>query len=132
MVKVTEEMKALLAQGLAFVGTADRQGKPNIAPKGSMRLEDDEILVFAEGIGKKTLSNLRENPEVTVATVNRELMVGYQFKGRAEIIEAGPLYERMAKFAQERGRPKPLVVVRIPVREIYSLKPGPTAGERIA
>lgn len=31
MVKVTEEMKALLVQGLAFAGTADREGKPNIA-----------------------------------------------------------------------------------------------------
>jgi predicted pyridoxine 5'-phosphate oxidase superfamily flavin-nucleotide-binding protein len=132
MVKVTEEMKALLVQGLAFVGTADRKGKPNIAPKGSMRLEGDEILIFAEGVGKKTLSNLRENPEVTVATVNREMMVGYQFKGRAELIETGPVYERMAKLAQERGRPKPLVAVRIPIREIYSLKPGPTAGERMA
>jgi predicted pyridoxine 5'-phosphate oxidase superfamily flavin-nucleotide-binding protein len=132
VVKVTEEMKELLATGLAVVGTADRKGRPNIAPKGSLRLEDDETLVFAEGSGKKTLHNLRENPQVTVATVNREKMSGYQFKGKAELVEAGPLYDAVAKAVEARGRPKPLVAVKIKIEEIYSLKPGPKAGERVA
>jgi len=132
MVKVTGEMRGLLEKGLAFVGTADRHGRPNLAPKGSMRLGTDETLVFAEGTGKKTLQNLRENPEVAVAVVDREKMVGYQFKGKAELIEKGPLYDTVVKLAQERGRPKPIAAVKIKIEEIYSLIPGPRAGDRIA
>jgi predicted pyridoxine 5'-phosphate oxidase superfamily flavin-nucleotide-binding protein len=131
MVNVTGEMRGLIEKGLAFVGTADRNGKPNLAPKGSLRLGDAETLVFAEGVGKKTLQNLRENPEVAVAVVDREKMVGYQFKGKAEIIESGLLYDTVAKLAQERGRPKPIAAVKIKIGEIYSLIPGPMAGERI-
>jgi len=132
MVKITGEMRGLIEKGLAFVGTADRHGRPNLAPKGSMRLGSDETLVFAEGTGKKTLQNLRENPEVAVAVVDREKMVGYQFKGKAELIEKGPLYDTVVKLAQERGRPKPIAAVKIKIEEIYSLIPGPRAGDRIA
>jgi len=132
MVKVTEDMKELIGKGLAFVGTADGNGRPNIGPKGSMRLENEETLIFAEGTGKKTLRNLRENPEVAVTFVDREKMEGYQFKGKAEIIERGPLYDNVAKIAKEKGRPEPKAVVTIKIAEIYSLKPGPMAGERIA
>jgi hypothetical protein len=132
MVKVTDDMKELIGRGLAFVGTADKNGRPNIAPKGSMRLEDEETLIFTEGTGKKTLQNLRENPEVTVAFVDREKMEGYQFKGKAEIIGKGRLYDKVAKIAKEGGRPEPKAAVMIKIAEIYSLKPGPMAGERIA
>ncbi len=132
MVTVTDEMKEVIEKGLAFVGTVDRNGRPNIAPKGSMRLVTEDTLVFAEGTGKKTLQNLREKPDVTVAFVDREKMAGYQFKGKAEILEKGPLYDKVAKSAEERGRPKPIAAVRIPIEEIYSLQPGPMAGERIA
>jgi len=68
---------------------------------------------------------------VCVATVDREKMDGYQFKGKAELVENGPLYEKVAKFAEERGRPTPIAVVKIKIEAIYSLKPGPMAGERI-
>ncbi len=125
-------MRRIIEKGLAFVGTADRNGRPNIAPKGSMGLENEETFVFAEGGGKKTLQNLKENPEVTVAYVDREKVEGYQFKGKAEIIEQGSLYDKFAKIAEERGRQKPIAVVKIKIEEIYSLKPGPMAGERIA
>ncbi len=125
-------MRRIIETGLGFVGTADRNGRPNIAPKGSMRLENEETFVFTEGGGKKTLQNLKENPEVTVAYVDREKVEGYQFKGKAEIIEQGSLYDKFAKIAEERGRQKPIAVVKIKIEEIYSLKPGPMAGEKIA
>jgi hypothetical protein len=132
MVKVTEEMRGMIEGQLAFVGTADRDGKPNVAPKGSMRLEDEETLVFSEGIGKKTLQNLRENPNVTVAYVDLEKIDGYQFKGKAEILEEGPLFDKSVKISEKRGKPKPKAAVKIKIAEIYSLKPGPRAGEKIA
>ncbi|MEA2074313.1 MAG: pyridoxamine 5'-phosphate oxidase family protein [Euryarchaeota archaeon] len=55
MVKVREEMRGMIERQFAFVGTADRDGKPNVAPKGSMRLENEETLVYSEGMGKKTV-----------------------------------------------------------------------------
>jgi hypothetical protein len=131
MVKIPEEIKGIIKKQLAFVGTADRNGRPNVAPKGSMRLENEETLAFSEGTGKKTLQNIRENPKVSVAYVDLEIFEGYQFKGTAEIFEEGSLFDKFAKISEESKRPKPKAVVKIKIEEIYSLA-GLNPGEKIA
>jgi hypothetical protein len=131
MAKITDEMKEIIKEQLAYVGTSSKDGIPNVAPKGSMQMVDDETLAFAEGVGKKTLENLRQNPRITVAYVDLEKFKGYQFKGEAEILEEGPLYDRFAEISEKKGRSRPKAVVKIKVEEIYSLA-GPEPGERIA
>ncbi len=72
-----------------------------------------------------------------MAIASREKMDGYQVKGKAEILTKGPLYEEAVKISEERARrlgremTKPKAAIKIKVDEVYSLKPGPTAGEKI-
>ena len=131
MARLTNEIKAMFGSQLAVIATASKDGSPNVGPKGSMHVADDETLVYSEGTGEKTLRNLKENPRVAVMVVDREKGDGYQIKGKAELLTSGDLFERVAKRAEERKRPRPALVVKIKVEEIYSVKTGATA-KRIA
>ncbi|MFC1869764.1 pyridoxamine 5'-phosphate oxidase family protein [Chloroflexota bacterium] len=127
MAKLTSEMKAMLEKQLAAVATAGKDGIPNVGPKGSLLVVDDETLVYSEGTAGKTLKNLKENPHVAVMVVDREKSDGYQIKGTAELLTTGDLFEKVAKRQEERGRRTPKFVAKIKIEEIYSVKPGMTA-----
>jgi len=57
-------------------------------------------------------------------------------KGRAELIENGPLFEqvldRLADLSRQMALPPVQYVVRITVESVWDMGPGPTAGERLA
>ena len=127
MAKLSNEMKGMFEQQLAVIATASKDGTPNVGPKGSMYVFDDETLVYSEGTSKKTLRNLQENPKVAVMVADREKADGYQVKGAVEILSSGDFFEQVAKRQEQRKRPRPKYVVKIRIEEIYSVKPGMTA-----
>ena len=131
MAKLTSEMRAMFERQLSVIATASKDGTPNIGPKGSMHVFDDETLAYSEGTGEKTLRNLQQNPKVAVMVVDREKTDGYQIKGTAELLTSGDFFEQVAKRQEERKRPRPKSVVKIRIEEIYSVKPGMT-GKKIA
>ncbi|MCL4477655.1 MAG: pyridoxamine 5'-phosphate oxidase family protein [Deltaproteobacteria bacterium] len=132
MTKLTDAMKTLIAENQCFVATANKQGIPDVGPKKSTRALDDETIIFNEGTGKRTFSNIKENPIVAIAVVNKERTEGFRFFGHAGIVTSGPIFEKAKEMAAQLNRPAPLAVIAVKVEEIYNLKPGPTAGERIA
>lgn len=121
MAKLTGEIKAMFEKQLAVVATASKDGTPNVGPKGSVLVIDDETLAYSEGTGGKTLRNLQENPKVSVMVVDRQKPGGYQVKGTAELLTSGDLFERMARKLEERKRPRPKCVAKIRVEEIYTV-----------
>ena len=127
MAKLTKEMKTMFEQQLAVIATASKDGTPNIGPKGSMYVFDDETLAYSEGTGEKTLRNLQQNPKVAVMVVDREKADGYQVKGTVELLSSGDFFEQVAKRQEQRKRPRPKNVVKIKIEEIYSIRPGMTA-----
>lgn len=131
MAKLTDEMKEMVNNYQAFVATVSNDGRPNIGPKRSTRVLDDETLMFSEVTGGQTYRNIRENGLVSVAVVNQEIMDGFRFTGRAEAVESGPLYEAVAERSQQAGFPQPVAAIKIRVEEIYTLKP-PRGGTRLA
>jgi uncharacterized protein len=132
MAKLTQEMKDMIASQQCFIGTVDADGSPNVAPKRSTRVFTDDSLIFSEGTGGATYANIKRGSKVSVAVVNRDLLDGYRFNGTASIYDSGESYEQAAVMSEKRGMPKPLAVVVIHITEIHSLKPGPTAGKKIA
>ena len=127
MAKLTSEIKAVFEEQLAVIATAGRDGTPNVGPKGSMYVVDDETLSYSESTVGKTLRNLQENSKIAVMVVDRDKADGYQVKGVAELLDSGDLFERMARRQEERKRPRPHYVVKIGIEEIYSVKHGMTA-----
>ena len=104
MAYLSEEMKRLVErQRLGFVATVCPDGTPNVSPKGSLRVLDDEHLIFADLRSPKTVSNLKDNPMVEVNVVDPFTRKGYRFKGRAKVYQTGPEFDRLVAFFADRG-----------------------------
>ena len=132
MAILTAEMKDFFKQervpGIAFVGTSNKDGTPNIAPKGTfVNILDDETIVYADVYSQKTLENVRQNPHVTIAVIDAKTFKGYQFKGLAEVVESGALLEEARK-----QNPQINSVTKVKIQEVYRLDYGPQAGEKVA
>ncbi len=132
MATLTQEMKEMIATQQCFIGTVNADGTPNVAPKRSTRVLTDEALIFTEGTGGTTYANLKRGSKVSVAVVNREILNGFRFIGSADLQEEGELYDMVAAMAEKMGMRRPIAVAVIHIEEIHSLKPGPTAGKKIA
>lgn len=132
MAKLTQEMKDMIAKQQCFHATVSKDGIPNNAPKRSTRVFDDETLIFNEGVGRTTYQNIIDGSPDVVAVVNREVMDGYRFICFPEMLTEGEIFDKSAEMSIKAGMPKPMAVVLLHVKEIYSLKPGPMAGKKIA
>jgi uncharacterized protein len=90
-------------QRLGFVATVTPDGRPNVSPKGTTRLWDDERLFFADIASPGTVANLRANPHVEVNVVDPILRKGFRFKGTATVHTSGETYERGLEMLREQG-----------------------------
>lgn len=126
MAKLTDEMKDLIkATKLCIAATVDKDGMPNASFKGSIQVLDDEHLIYADIFSAKTRSNLKENNKICILVGDHKKMVGYQFKGEAELLDQGELYEKVcAAIAALKRFPQPKYVVKVKVTEIF---PAPAA-----
>jgi predicted pyridoxine 5'-phosphate oxidase superfamily flavin-nucleotide-binding protein len=132
MAKLTQEMKEMILAQQCFHATVSKDGIPNNAPKRSTRVFDDETLIFSEGTGGATLKNILDGSRISVAVVDREILDGYKFLGTPKVVTEGEIYERSAEMSLKAGMPKPRAVILVHIDEIFSLKPGPMAGKKIA
>ena len=95
MIEMTDEMKELLDSALAdrmscLVGTATKDGRPQISPKGSVMVFDKETLAYWERSLRSSLDNVAENPHVVIYYNNSEKRVRCRFYGTATVHESGP------------------------------------------
>lgn len=131
MVKLTNEMKEMFAVQLPIIATVNEDGTPNIGPKRSMRVYDDETIVFNENTGGRTQANIEKTGDATVIIVDREKLDGYRFVCEAKVYSDGKYYEEAKAWAEGKmGVPKAVVVLKI--KRIDTLKSGTTAGQTIS
>lgn len=113
---LTEEMQRVVReQRLGFIATVCPDGTPNLSPKGTTNVWDDDHLVFADIRSPGTVSNLRHNPALEINVVDVVLRKGYRFKGTAEVLTDGPLYKEALALYRKPG-------VRFPIRSIVMVK----------
>jgi predicted pyridoxine 5'-phosphate oxidase superfamily flavin-nucleotide-binding protein len=132
-VKIPEEIKSFMTGKPGWVATASKDGMPNVAIKGSLRIVDDEHIMFADLFSLKTRKNLLENPQVAVMVFDGESRKGYSLKGHAELISQGPLYDQMVEALKQAPMkfPPPKYVVKITIEAIFDQSVGPEAGKQI-
>jgi predicted pyridoxine 5'-phosphate oxidase superfamily flavin-nucleotide-binding protein len=95
---LTEEMKQFVReQRLGFIATVCPDNTPNLSPKGTLTVWDNEHLVFADIRSPGTIGNLRLNRSVEVNVVDPIIRKGWRFKGEATILESGPQFEEITK-----------------------------------
>ena len=134
MARIPEFVQEFFEGKLAWVATTSSYGIPNTTPKGSVRIIDDEHIIFADLYSHKTRSNLMDNPKVAITVIDTETVKGYQVKGTAELLDSGPLYEEIAEGLKNSPKKRPPLeyVVLISVESVYDQSVGPDAGKQIA
>jgi predicted pyridoxine 5'-phosphate oxidase superfamily flavin-nucleotide-binding protein len=120
MANLTPDMRrVVLEQKLGFAATVCPDGTPNLSPKGTTTVWDDEHLLFADIWSPQTVRNLAENPSIEINVVDPIVRKGYRFKGRARLHSDGDIFERGLALLRERGydarreRVKTIVLVTV-------------------
>jgi uncharacterized protein len=116
-----------------WVATASKDGVPNLSIKGSLRLLDENHLIFSDLFSLKTRKNLLENPQVAIMVYEESSRKGYSFKGVAELLDSGPLYTQTAELLKKTmpQLPAPRYVVKVRVDSIFDQSLGPNGGKQI-
>jgi predicted pyridoxine 5'-phosphate oxidase superfamily flavin-nucleotide-binding protein len=118
MPMLTEDMKSMVGRlKLCYVATVTPEGRPNLSPKGSLKVLDDDHLAFIDIMSPDTMRNLKVNPYIEINMVDPFLRRGYRFKGVCEVVSEGPVYDEVANELWTReGRQYPAnAVVRVTV-----------------
>lgn len=101
---LTKEIKTLLEQQkLGYVATVSPDNTPNLSPKGTISVWDDEHLVFADIKSPKTMSNLEKNSSVEINVVDPINRKGYRFKGTGTILSSGEEYDKIISHYNNIG-----------------------------
>ena len=132
MTILTDDMKRVIKeQSLGFVATVCPDGSPNLSPKGTMAVWDDDSLIFADLASPTTMANILVNPVVEVNVVDPLRRKGYRFRGPASAHQAGPVFDRAVRYFEEHGveasRIHGVAVVRVE-RAVAVLSPAYARG----
>jgi len=103
---LTDDMRRLVEAELGFIATVCPDGTPNLSPKGTIAVWDDDHLVFADIRSPGTVENLRSNPSIEINVVDQLTRKGYRFKGTATVHVDGDVFERGVHFYDARGTAK--------------------------
>lgn len=94
MTILSEEAKTLIKDvHPGFIATASLAGRPNVSPKGTFRVVDDEHVVFADVNSPNTIANLIENPQVAAFVFEPSTRHGCRIWGTAEVLTSGELFD---------------------------------------
>jgi hypothetical protein len=103
---LTEDMCRVVEAELGFIATVCPDGTPNLSPKGTTAVWDEDHLVFADLRSPGTVENLRANPSIEINVVDQLVRKGYRFKGTATVHTAGPEFDQGVAFYEARGTVK--------------------------
>ena len=104
MAVLTDEMQRLVReQRLGYVATVSPDGSPNVSPKGSLTVLDDQNLVFADVESPHTVRNLIANPRTEINVVDPYSRRGFRFRGKGAVLHAGVEYWKVLEMYREEG-----------------------------
>ncbi|MCY4035118.1 MAG: pyridoxamine 5'-phosphate oxidase family protein [Hyphomicrobiales bacterium] len=90
MMIITEQMKSIAENHpVGIVGTVNSDGTPNVSPKGTMVVLDDDTIIFGEIASPGTLANILERPAMEINFVDVLARRCFRAKGEAEALPSG-------------------------------------------
>ncbi len=111
---------------LGFIATVAPDGTPNVSPKGTFVVLDEETIAFGEMRSPNTIANIAHQAEVEVNFVDVLSRKGTRIRGKAEIVEKGSAgFEALLpQFTPLWGDLCELfnVIVKIPVDQVKPLQ----------
>jgi predicted pyridoxine 5'-phosphate oxidase superfamily flavin-nucleotide-binding protein len=122
---LTADMKRALAEhSPVYAATVCPDGTPNLSPKGTAMAWDDRHIVFLDLNSPQTVGNLRAAPHIEINVVDPFRRKGFRFKGVAQVLTEGPLYEEIVSYYERHrsiARRRVRAVVCLEVRQARPL-----------
>ena len=129
--ELNDNLKNAINENLVYVATSDLNGTPNVVPIGFCKVINDDTLLLADNFMKKTFSNLKENPKMSLI-IDDVRNYPFQLKGTTEIYEDGDYFKEVTDWVAEvKNELAPKSAIIFKVTEIYSIAPGPDAGSKL-
>jgi len=134
---LTDDMKWVVRQQrMGFMATVCPDGSPNLSPKGTATVWDDDHLVFADLGSPVTIDNLTHNPAFELNVLDAFVRKGYRFKGTAQIVTEGAIFEEIKEAyttgshgIQRSGLPTDRYVLLTVTKAAPVVSPGYTLGK---
>jgi uncharacterized protein len=122
---LTPDMRAVIqAAHLCFAATVTPGGRPNVSPKGTIRVWDDTHLFFLDIASPGTRANLAHAPWLELNVVEQLSRRGYRFAGRATLhFPESPVYAEGVRRVYDNTLPAdpPTAVVLLAVERAAPL-----------
>jgi uncharacterized protein len=101
---LTDDMKRVVReQRLGYIATVCPDGTPNLSPKGTTAVWDDDHLMFADIRSPQSVQNIEHNPSVEVNVVDPLVRKGYRFKGRGSVHRSDEVFQRGSQMYRDAG-----------------------------
>ena len=136
MAVMSQEIQDLFKEVSDVVFTTAREdGQPNSCIVGMKTVIDDETVYLSDQFFKKTLANVQANPKVSVLFWKG--IEAFEIYGTARYVNEGEEFAAQKAWVDAAFESKGMPMrakggVLVHVDEIYTSKPGPTAGDKIA
>jgi uncharacterized protein len=129
---LTDDMKRIVReQRLGYIATVCPDGTPNLSPKGTTAVWDDDHLVFADIRSPQSVQNIERNPSVEVNVVDPLVRKGYRFKGRGLVHRSDEVFRRVCQMYRDKGLTieiRTVVLIRVE-RALPLISPAYDRGE---
>jgi predicted pyridoxine 5'-phosphate oxidase superfamily flavin-nucleotide-binding protein len=129
--KIPENCREFLlqAEGKALATYSPKTGV-HVVPVSSIKVDGDTIILVNYFFGQ-TLSNIEQNPQVSLAAWKG--LSGYQIKAKAKYETAGPLFALVVEWIAETipGRVVKGILLLDPT-QIFDVSAGKDAGKEIS
>lgn len=123
---ITPDIRAIVQSAhLCFAATVGAGSRPNLSPKGTIRVWDDQHVYFLDIASPNTRRNLEANPLIELNVIDALSRRGYRLSGRASLHRDCAVYaEARRRVLAEEGVEYPVhavVLVRVTeARELIS------------
>jgi predicted pyridoxine 5'-phosphate oxidase superfamily flavin-nucleotide-binding protein len=104
-VTLTVDMRAIIqAAHLCFAATVSPDGMPNLSPKGTIRVWDDQHLFFLDLASPGTRANLQARPWMELNVVDQLSRRGYRFFGPVTLHVGDAVFEHATRRVQSEAQ----------------------------
>ena len=101
---LTDDMKRIVReQRLGYIATVCPDVTPNLSPKGTTAVWDDDHLMFADIRSPHSVQNIERNPSVEVNVVDPLVRKGYRFKGRGTVHRSDDIFQHACQMYRNAG-----------------------------
>lgn len=101
---LTDDMKRIVReQRLGYIATVCPDGTPNLSPKGTTAVWDDDHLMFADIRSPQSVQNIERNPSIEINVVDPLVRKGYRFKGQGVVHRSDEVFQRSCQMYREAG-----------------------------